>query len=72
MAQKRYTFLRVYKGTEEVLNRRLKAINNDLKCMGINKNVPKIKFVDEVAKRLTYISNKDLIKMTNRRKNKKC
>jgi len=72
MAQKRYTFIRVYRETEDVLNKRLVMINNDLKCMGINKKVPKIKFVDEVAKRLTYISNKDLIKMTNRRKNKLC
>jgi phage antirepressor YoqD-like protein len=72
MAQKRYTFIRVYRSTEEVLNKRINKVNGDLKCMGINKKVPKIQFMDEVAKRLTYISDRDLIKMTNRRKNKLC
>ena len=72
MAQKQYTFIRVYRGTEEVLNKRLNGINSDLKCMGVNKKVLKIQFMDEIARRLTYINNRDLIKMTNRRKNKLC
>jgi hypothetical protein len=72
MAQKKYTFIRVYRSTADTLNNRMKKVNGDLRCMGINKSVKKIQFMDEIARRLTYISDRDLVKMTNRRKNKLC
>lgn len=71
MAQKKYAFIRVYKTTKETLDNRAKKVNEDLKIMGINRSIPKIKFMDEVARRLTFISDRDLIKLA-KRKTRKC
>jgi len=72
MAVKQYTYIRIYKKTKEQLDKRSAQANRDLKMLGINKAIPKIRFIDEVANRLTFISDRDLVKLASPRKCKLC
>jgi len=69
---KQYTYIRIYKKTKDQLDSRAAQANKDLKVLGINKKIPKIRFIDEVARRLTFISDRDLVKLASPRRNKLC
>jgi len=70
MAKGKYTFIRVYTTTKKAFDDRANKLNDELKIMGVhNRKVPQIKLIDVLlAKKLNYISDKELIKMSCRRK----
>ena len=72
MAQKKYTFMRVYDTTNIELNKRVKKVNDDLKIMGIKRSIPKIKFIEAVTNKLVYMSDREIIKLSCKRKCRLC
>ena len=69
---KKYTFIRIYQETKDKLDKRSEQVNQDLKVMGIDRKIPKIKFIDEIATRTAFISNRELVKIASPRRKKKC
>ena len=69
---KKYTYIRIYSKTKQKLDERADQANKDLRILGINKAIPKIRFIDEVANRLTFISDRDLVKLAKPRRSKLC
>jgi hypothetical protein len=69
---KKYTFMRVERDTHNQIKNRVMKMNEDLKIMGVKRRINQVQFLNHLSKRLFYISDKELLQMTMRRRNKQC
>lgn len=72
MATKKYTFMRVDTNTHNQFKERVRKMNEDLRIMGVKRKLKQIDLVRHLSRRLVFISDRDLVNMTMKRKRKLC